>query len=59
MAKLETTLHGNFSEILRAIDSAVLDGSFTASLEEESRFQSSSSRPSRSSITSRQPSMRK
>ena len=28
MAKLETTLHGNFSEILRAIDSAVLDGSF-------------------------------
>ena len=44
MAKLETTLHGNFSEILRAIDSAVLDSSFTASLEEESRFQSSMGR---------------
>ena len=33
MAKLEATLHGNFSAILNAIDTAVLEGSFTASLE--------------------------
>lgn len=39
MAKLEATLHGNFSDILNAIDTAVLEGSFTASLEDESCFQ--------------------
>ena len=44
MAKLEATLHGNFSAILNAIDTAVLEGSFTASLEDESHFQSSSGR---------------
>lgn len=42
MAKLEATLHGNFSAILNAIDTAVLEGSFTASMEDESHFQSSS-----------------
>lgn len=36
MAKLEATLHGNFSAILNAIDTAVL--------EDESHFQSSSGR---------------
>lgn len=44
MAKLEATLHGNFSAILNAIDTAVLEGSFTASLEDESHFQSSPGR---------------
>ena len=44
MAKLEATLHGNFSAILNAIDTAVLEGSFTASMEDESHFQSSSGR---------------
>ena len=44
MAKLEATLHGNFSAILNAINTAVLEGSFTASLEDESHFQSSSGR---------------
>ena len=44
MAKLEATLHGNFSAILNAIDTAVLEGSFTASMEDESHFKSSSGR---------------
>ena len=44
MAKLEARLHGSFPAILDAIDDAVRNGSLTASLEEESRFQGSSGR---------------
>ena len=44
MAKLEARLRGNFSTILDAIDAAVRNGSMSASLEEESRFQGSSGR---------------
>ena len=39
MAKLEAKLHGSFSTVLSAIDRAIHEGSFTASLEDESRFQ--------------------
>ena len=39
MAKLECELSGNFHQILREIEDAVLDGSSTASCEETSDFQ--------------------
>lgn len=39
MAKLECELTGNFHQILREIEDAVLDGSSTASCEETSDFQ--------------------
>lgn len=38
MAKLELTLNGNFSEILRHIEKGVLNGSFSATLEESGDF---------------------
>ena len=36
MAKLETTINGNFSEILRKIENGILGGSISASLEDSS-----------------------
>jgi len=38
MAKLETTVHGNFDEILKRIEDGILNGSFSASLEDSSDF---------------------
>ena len=36
MAKLETTLNGNFDTILTTIESGIINGSLSASLEEQS-----------------------
>ena len=38
MAKLEKTIKGNFNEILSRIESGIVNGSITASLEESSDF---------------------
>lgn len=38
MAKLEITLSGNFSEILKKIESGILNGSMSATLEDSSDF---------------------
>ena len=38
MAKLEQTLSGDFNQILRKIESGVVNGSMSASLEESSDF---------------------
>ena len=38
MAKLEQTLRGNFSQILRNIENGILSSSISASLEESSDF---------------------
>lgn len=38
MAKLERTLRGNFDQILKDLDSAILNGSFSASYEDSSDF---------------------
>lgn len=38
MAKLECELHGNFNEILSALEEGILNGSASASMEEESNF---------------------
>lgn len=38
MAKLEKTLSGNFDEILKRIESGILNGSISASLEDASDF---------------------
>lgn len=38
MAKLETTLHGNFGAILRNIEEGIVNGSVSASLEDGSDF---------------------
>jgi hypothetical protein len=38
MAKLEKTLRGNFSQILRDIENGILNSSISASLEEKSDF---------------------
>jgi len=40
MAKLEKNLTGNFDEILKRIESGILNGSMSASLEETSDFRS-------------------
>jgi len=44
MAKYEAELRGDFDRILREIDDAVLNRSFSATLEEESSFVSGDSR---------------
>lgn len=44
MAKLETTLTGNFHEILQKIENGVLHGSVSASLEDASDFKDNDSR---------------
>lgn len=44
MAKLERTLSGDFDRILRKIESGILNGSISASLEDSSDFHSSNAR---------------
>ena len=44
MAKLERTLSGNFDQILSRIESGILNGSVSATLEDSSDFISGSSR---------------
>lgn len=44
MAKLERTVTGNFDELLKRIENGILNGSMSASLEEESDFRASSAR---------------
>ena len=44
MAKIQKELYGNFDMILNAIDSAVMDGSMSASLEDSSDFYAQNSR---------------
>jgi len=44
MAKLETTLYGNFDELLDRITDGILSGSVSASLEEASDFRTASAR---------------
>lgn len=44
MAKLEQTLHGDFSEILSRIEDGILGGSVSATLEESSDFYSGDAR---------------
>ncbi len=38
MAKYEKVLYGNFNEILNRIENGILNGSFSATLEDESDF---------------------
>lgn len=44
MAKLEKTLQGNFNELLGRIESGILEGSMSASLEDSSDFVSGGAR---------------
>ena len=44
MAKFETTVNGEFNEVIKRIEDGILDGSFTASLEETSDFYSGDAR---------------
>ncbi|MBQ6809740.1 MAG: hypothetical protein IJP09_03420 [Clostridia bacterium] len=44
MAKLETTLNGNFSQILNRIEDGIVNGSVSASLEDSSDFRSNGAR---------------
>ena len=44
MAKLETTLNGNFGQILAKIERGIVDGSVSATLEESSDFRSGDAR---------------
>ena len=44
MAKLERTLHGDLDQILRKIEDGILNGSFSASMEDGSDLQSGSAR---------------
>lgn len=44
MAKLETTLNGDFEQILKRIENGILSGSVSASLEDSSDFQSGDAR---------------
>ncbi len=44
MAKLETTLQGNFDDIVRRIRDGILQGSSSASLEDSSDFQTENAR---------------
>ena len=46
MAKLETTLNGDFDDILQTIESGILNGSFSATLEEQSDIRSEDTRVS-------------
>ncbi|MBO7178865.1 MAG: hypothetical protein J6V78_00860 [Clostridia bacterium] len=38
MAKFETVVKGNFNEVVKRIEDGIINGSFTASLEESSNF---------------------
>ncbi|MGI5895209.1 MAG: DUF6054 family protein [Candidatus Merdivicinus sp.] len=44
MAKLERTLSGNFNQILHKIETGILDGSMSASLEDSSDFSGNGAR---------------
>lgn len=44
MAKLERTLNGNFNQILNKIESGILEGSMSASLEDSSDFRGGDAR---------------
>ena len=44
MAKLETTLNGDFEQILKKIENGIISGSISASLEDSSDFQSGDAR---------------
>ncbi len=44
MAKFETTLNGNFEQILKRIENGILGGSISASLEDSSDFQGGDAR---------------
>ena len=44
MAKLETTVSGNFDEILRHIEDGIMEGSISASLEDASDFRQGDAR---------------
>lgn len=44
MAKLEQTLNGNFNQLLSKIEDGILNGSMTASLEDQSDFRSGDAR---------------
>ncbi len=44
MAKLETTLQGNFDDIVKRIRDGILQGSSSASLEDSSDFQTGNAR---------------
>ena len=44
MAKMEKTLHGDFNEILGRIETGIIKGSVSASLEDSSDFSDGSSR---------------
>lgn len=44
MAKLETTLNGDFGQILAKIERGIVDGSVSATLEESSDFRSGDAR---------------
>lgn len=44
MAKLEQTVYGDFNQILNKIQTGILNGSMSVSLEESSDFQSGSAR---------------
>lgn len=44
MAKLETTLQGNFEELLERVENGILEGSLSASLEDGSDFTAGTAR---------------
>ena len=44
MAKLEKTITGDFNQILKKIESGILNGSMSATLEDSSDFQNSDAR---------------
>ena len=44
MAKLETTVRGDFSQVLHKITDGILNGSMTATLEDSSDFRSGDAR---------------
>ena len=44
MAKFETTVNGNFDAVIKRVETEIINGSFTASLEESSDFYSGDAR---------------
>lgn len=44
MAKLEKTINGNFDQLIRKIEDGILKGSISASLEDQSDFESGTAR---------------
>lgn len=44
MAKFETTIHGDFAQVLQRLEDGILDGSVTASTEDASDFCSGDAR---------------